>query len=73
MWIGASIGFRVYLHFSNSYSKTYGSLGAVIILLYWLFITGLAILIGGEINAEIENAAAKRGHPDAKAEGEKVA
>ena len=73
MWIGVSILFRVYLHFSNSYSKTYGSLGAVIILLYWLFITGLAILIGGEINSEIENAAAKRGHPEAKAEGEKVA
>jgi membrane protein len=72
-WIGASILFRVYLHFFNSYSKTYGSLGAVIILLYWLFITGLAILIGGEINSEIENAAAKRGHPDAKEEGEKVA
>ncbi|HKT51488.1 MAG TPA: YihY/virulence factor BrkB family protein [Candidatus Angelobacter sp.] len=72
-WIGVSVLFRVYLHFSNSYSKTYGSLGAVIILLYWLFITGLAILIGGEINSEIENAAAKRGHPEAKAEGEKVA
>jgi membrane protein len=73
LWVGVSLGFRVYLHFSNSYSKTYGSLGAVIILLYWLFITGLAILIGGEINAEIENAAAKRGHPEAKLEGEKVA
>ncbi|HST79907.1 MAG TPA: YhjD/YihY/BrkB family envelope integrity protein, partial [Verrucomicrobiae bacterium] len=65
--------FRAYLHFSNTYSKTYGSLGGVIILLYWLFITGVAILIGGEINSEIENAAAKRGHPEAKAEGEKVA
>jgi membrane protein len=73
LWIGASIGFRVYLHFFNSYSKTYGSLGAVIILLYWLLITGVAILIGGEINSEIENAAAKRGHPEAKDEGEKVA
>lgn len=73
VWIGVSILFRVYLHFFNSYSKTYGSLGAVIILLYWLFITGLAILIGGEINSEIENAAAKRGHPEAKQEGEKVA
>jgi membrane protein len=73
LWIVASVGFRVYLHFFNSYSKTYGSLGAVIILLYWLLITGVAILIGGEINSEIENAAAKRGHPEAKEEGEKVA
>lgn len=73
LWIGVSFGFRVYLHYFNSFNKTYGSLGAVIILLYWLFITGLAILIGGEINSEIENAAAHRGHPDAKAEGEKIA
>jgi membrane protein len=73
LWIVASLGFRVYLHYFNSYSKTYGSLGAVIILLYWLYISGMAFMIGGEINSEIENAAAKRGHPDAKAEGEKVA
>jgi membrane protein len=73
IWLTASILFRTYLHFFNSYSKTYGSLGAVIVLLLWLFITGLAILVGGEINSEIENAAAKRGHPDAKEAGEKVA
>jgi membrane protein len=73
LWIGASLIFRVYLHYFNSYSKTYGSLGAVIILLYWLFISGLALLAGGEINSEIEHAAAERGHPDAKEEGEKVA
>jgi membrane protein len=72
-WIGASLLFRVYLHFFNSYSKTYGSLGAVIVLLLWLYISGLAIMIGGEINSEIENAAAKRGHPEAKAPGEKAA
>jgi membrane protein len=71
LWIAASFGFRVYLHFFNSYGKTYGSLGAVIILLLWFYITGLAFLIGGEINAEIEHAAAERGHPEAKAEGEK--
>ena len=73
LWIGVSLIFRVYLHYFNSYSKTYGSLGAVIILLYWLFISGLALLAGGEINSEIENAAAERGHPDAKEAGEKVA
>lgn len=73
LWIGASLLFRVYLHFFNSYSKTYGSLGAVIVLLLWLYISGVAILIGGEINSEIENAAALRGHPEAKAPGEKAA
>lgn len=72
-WIGASLLFRVYLHFFNSYSKTYGSLGAVIVLLLWLYISGMAIMVGGEINSEIENAAAKRGHPEAKEPGEKAA
>jgi uncharacterized BrkB/YihY/UPF0761 family membrane protein len=61
----------VYLHFFDSYSNTYGSLGAVIILMLWLYFTGAAILIGGEINSEIENAAAERGAPDAKEKGEK--
>lgn len=72
-WIGVSLLFRVYLHFFNSYSKTYGSLGAAIVLLLWLYISGMAILVGGEINSEIENAAAQRGHPEAKAPGERVA
>lgn len=71
VWIGASMLFRVYLHFFNTYGKTYGSLGAVIVLLFWLYITGLAILLGGEINSEIENAAAIRGHPEAKEQGER--
>ena len=70
---GVSLLFRVYLHFFNTYSKTYGSLGAVIVLLFWLYISALAILLGGEINSEIEKAAARRGHPEAKAPGEKAA
>src|SRR5690349_5995277 len=73
LWIAASFAFRGYLHFFNSYSKTYGSLGAAMILLMWLYITGFAFLIGGEINAQIEHAAAVRGHPEAKAPGEKKA
>jgi len=73
LWIAASFGFRAYLHFFNTYSKTYGSLGAAMILLMWLYITGFSFLIGGEINAQIEHAAAKRGHPEANAPGEKKA
>jgi membrane protein len=71
LWLLVSFGFRLYLHFFDSYSKTYGSLGAVIILMLWLFFTGTAVLIGGKVNAEIEHAAAEAGAPDAKAEGEK--
>jgi membrane protein len=57
LWFAASATFRVYLHFFNTYDATYGSLGAVMILLVWLYVAGLAFLIGGEINAEIERAA----------------
>jgi membrane protein len=72
-WLAASFAFRAYLHFFNTYSKTYGSLGAVIILLVWFYVTGLAFLVGGEINAQIEHAAAEHGHPEAKAPGQKAA
>jgi membrane protein len=58
LWLAASSAFRIYLHFLNTYRATYGSLGALMILLIWLYVTGLAVLIGGEINAEIERAAA---------------
>jgi membrane protein len=71
LWLVFSLAFRVYLHFFNSYSKSYGSLGAVIILLLWFYVTGISFLLGGEINSEIEHAAAQRGHPEAKAPGEK--
>jgi len=72
LWLIVSIAFRAYLHFFNSYSATYGSLGAVIILMLWLYFTGAAVLIGGEVNSEIENAAAKEGEPEAKEKGEKA-
>ena len=72
LWLLVSFGFRLYLLFFNSYSKTYGTLGAVIILMLWLYLTGAAILIGGEINSEIEHAAAEAGAPDAKEAGEKA-
>lgn len=51
LWIALSYAFRLYLDYFNSYDKTYGSLGAMIILMLWLYLTALVILIGGSINA----------------------
>ena len=73
MWLLVSYLFRLYLRQFNSYTLTYGSLGAVIILMLWFYLTGVAILAGGKINAEIENAAARAGIPEAKRSGEKSA
>jgi len=55
LWMLVSLAFRLYLHFFNSYSATYGSLGALIILMLWFYLTGAAILLGGEINCELES------------------
>ena len=72
LWLLVSFAFRAYLHFFNSYSTTYGSLGAVIILMLWFYFSGAAILVGGEINSEIEEEMAKRDAPDAKHKGRKT-
>jgi membrane protein len=71
LWLLVSFAFRLYLSFFDRYSVTYGSLGAVIILLLWFYMTGAAILVGGKLNAEIEHAAAEAGEPEAKLPGEK--
>ena len=59
-WVIGSLGLRIYLHWFNTYPATYGSLGAVIILLLWFYLTGVMILLGGEVNSEIEHAVAER-------------
>jgi membrane protein len=59
-WMLASFGFRVYLRFFNTYSVTYGSLGAVVILLMWFYITGLTLLTGAELNSEIQASVAEK-------------
>jgi membrane protein len=67
LWILASLGFRVYIANFNSYNATYGAIGGVMIALLWLYITGIMLLVGAELNAEIEHAS-----PYGKAPGEKV-
>jgi membrane protein len=54
LWIAASIGFAFYVANFGSYNKTYGSLAGVIIFLVWLWISNVAILLGAELNAEVE-------------------
>ena len=51
LWMGASSAFRVFLRNFGNYNTTYGSLAAVVILLIWLWLSGLVFLLGAEINA----------------------
>ncbi|MCB1056622.1 MAG: YihY/virulence factor BrkB family protein, partial [Acidobacteria bacterium] len=53
IWLAASFGFRLYLDHFDSYGRTYGSLGTVIVLLLWFHLTGAALLFGAEVNSEI--------------------
>ncbi|MEO7270843.1 MAG: YihY/virulence factor BrkB family protein [Vicinamibacterales bacterium] len=68
LWLAVSLAFKVYLTYFGDYNQTYGTIGAVIVLLTWLYISGLAIIFGAEMNSEIEHAS-----PEGKAIGEKVA
>jgi len=54
LWLAVSFAFRIYLRYFDSYSLTYGSLGALIVLMLWFYFTGVAILIGGEVNCEAD-------------------
>jgi len=60
LWLIASALFAVYVGFSGSYNKTYGSLATVIVFLVWLWITNIAILLGAEFNAETQRERALR-------------
>ena len=54
LWIVASAGFALYVALFSSYNKTYGSLAGVIVFLVWLWVSNLAVLLGAELNAELE-------------------
>jgi membrane protein len=56
-WILVSLGFSYYVSQFGSYNKVYGSIGTFIVLMTWMYLMGFVILVGGEINAEIEHAA----------------
>jgi YihY family inner membrane protein len=64
VWVVASVAFAIYVANFGSYNKTYGSLASVIIFLVWLWLSNTAILLGAELNAELERSRAiAAGHP----------
>jgi membrane protein len=66
LWLVVSLGFKFYIANFTDYNAAYGTVGGVIVLLLWFYVSSLAILMGAEINAEIEHAS-----PHGKAPGQK--
>lgn len=69
-WVLTSLAFSYYINNFGSYDKTYGSIGAVIVLLLWLYLSGFIILIGAEINAVVEHSSKEGKEPGEKEENE---
>jgi membrane protein len=59
LWVLATVGFALYANFFGNYNKTYGALAGVIILMFWLFLTSFVVLVGAELNTEMELQTAK--------------
>jgi membrane protein len=54
LWLAASIGFKLYVQNFSSYTAVYGAIGSVIVLMLWFYMSGFALLVGAELNAEID-------------------
>ena len=72
LWVIISLAFKFYVSRFGSYNATYGTIGGIIILLTWFYLSSLAILVGAELNAEIEHASPYGKDPGEKVAGEKT-
>lgn len=71
LWVIISLGFRFYVTNFGSYNATYGAITGVVILMLWFYMSALAVLVGAELNAEIEHASPHGKDPGEKVPGEK--
>ena len=71
LWLIASLGFRYYVVTFGHYTETYGAIGGIIVVLLWFYLSSLAILIGAELNAEIEHASPWGKKPGEKRPGDR--
>ena len=72
-WLAATWGFTKYAEHFGNYNATYGSIGGVVVLMTWFYISGLIFLVGGEINALVEHLSPEGKDPGQKAPGEATA
>ncbi len=71
LWVAVSLGFRFYVTNFGSYNETFGTIAGVAILMLWFYLSGFAILVGAELNAEIEHASPYGKEPGERVPGEK--
>ncbi len=71
IWVAVSVLFKLYVRHFSDFGLLYGSLGTLIILMFWFYLSSIAILVGGEINATLEDAAAEHKVPGAKRRGQR--
>jgi membrane protein len=72
LWLVISLAFKFYVVHFTSDNATYGAIGGVIVLLLWFYVSALAVLVGAELNAEIEHASPYGKDPGEKVAGEKT-
>jgi membrane protein len=72
LWVIASVGLKVYYTLQPNANATYGAIGGVMVLMLWFYVSGLALLIGAELNSEIEHASPYGKDPGERVPGEKA-